>query len=322
MIKDIYPWQIPLWQQFVNLKQCQRLPQAMLLTGVHGLGKNIFAHRIVSSILCLAPKGGEEPCGQCHSCQIFIAGNHPDHLEVMPKKPDKQIKIEQIRQIINKQQLTPAVSPHKTIIISMDYCINVNANNSILKLLEEPHKNTLIILVTSTLDRIPITIKSRCQNMHMATPSSNHAIDWITKYSNHKRDVITERILQLSQGAPLIAIDMLKHQGAEYYQQIEKDFSDILSGRVNPIAMAASWQKFDIMCIINQLQYNLQDRIVSIQVEAEDSLDLSITTYWKVMDCIIDVAKLISSSNNINRVILIESFIVTVMQLTNKIKLQ
>lgn len=316
----VYPWQTALWQQFVSLKQQQRLPHALLLTGVHGLAKNIFSNSLAKSVLCLSPKENEEACGQCHSCQLFTAGSHPDHIEIKPEEAGKQIKIEQIRQLIDKQQLTPTVSTWKTVVISPAYSMNVNANNSLLKLLEEPQDNTLIILVTSKPERMPITVKSRCQSLHMATPSFDMAMGWIVEHSQHQANEITKKILQLAKGAPLAAIEMLDEQGAEYYQQVEQDFNDILNAKANPITLAASWQKLDLLQVVNQLQYNLRDRIVSIQIEANNNtaMDAISDLYWKIMDCIIDTTKLLSSQNNLNKTLLIESFIVTVMQLADE----
>jgi DNA polymerase III subunit delta' len=318
-MNELYPWQEQVWQQFVELKQRQRLPHALLLTGVHGLGKNSFTQKMTKSVLCLSDNN-DDACGVCHSCHLFEAGSHPDHIEIKPEETGKQIKIEQIRQLIDKQQLTPTVSKWKTVVISPAYAMNVNANNSLLKLLEEPQQNTLIILVTSKPEQMPITVKSRCQNIHMTTPEFNQAMEWISQYSDYQKDNVPQKILQLAKGAPLAAIEMLNAQGVEQYQQVDQDFNDILSTRVNPVMLAAKWQKFDLTQVINQLQYNVKDRIISIQMEVNNkpASRAENKQLWKVMDCIIETTKLLSSQNNINKTLLIESFIVTIMQLTDK----
>ncbi|MBL4638419.1 MAG: DNA polymerase III subunit delta' [Proteobacteria bacterium] len=323
-MNKLYPWQTSLWQQFVELKQQQRLPHALLLTGVDGLGKNSFTQNLVKSVLCLSVTNDEQACSQCHSCQLFEAGSHPDHSEIKPEEVGKQIKIEQIRQLIEKQQLTPTISQWKTVVISPAYSMNVNANNSLLKLLEEPQPNTLFVLVTSKLEKMPITVKSRCQNLHMATPSFNQSMAWITEHSSHQNNKTTEKILQLAKGAPLAAIEMLEAQGADQYQQVEQDFNDILAGKVNPISLAATWKQFDLSQVINQLQYNIKDRIISNQMATSDNLASTATSklYWKILDCIIDTTKLLSSQNNLNKTLIIEGFIVTIMQLTDKSNFQ
>lgn len=320
MIDTSYPWQTAPWQQFVNLKQQQRLPHALLLTGVRGLGKNTFTQNLVKSVLCLSSDDKGVACGQCHSCQLYDAGNHPDHIEIRPEESGKQIKIEQIRQLIDKQQLTPTVSHWKTVVISPASSMNVNANNSLLKLLEEPQENTLIVLITSKSESMPITVKSRCQNIHMATPSFQEATKWLSQNSQISEPSSTKNLLRLAKGAPLAVLEILEEQGDESYKEIELDFKELLSAQVNPISLAAKWQQFDLIQLMNQLQYNLQDRIVAIQIDSNESVESETMskTYWKILDCIVDTTKLLSSQNNINKTLLIEGFIVTIMQLTDK----
>ena len=74
----IYPWQQSNWSQFLSMRQRQRLPHAILLSGDIGLGKNALAEEMVVSLLCLNQQEAGHACGQCHSCQLFIAGTHPD----------------------------------------------------------------------------------------------------------------------------------------------------------------------------------------------------------------------------------------------------
>ncbi|NQY51449.1 MAG: DNA replication protein [Piscirickettsiaceae bacterium] len=320
MINNLYPWQINLWQKFVSLKKQHRLPHAILVTGVRGLGKKYFADNLIKSILCLSPRESEESCEECHSCQIFVAGNHPDHIEVCQEKCGMQIKIKQIHPLMRKQKLTSTVSLWKTIVISTAHSMNMNTNNSLLKLLEEPQKNTLIILVTSQPNKIPITIRSRCQNLHMPIPDFNESMDWIVQHSNHQINETTKGILQLAKGAPLAAIDILNENGAEYYRQVDQDFDNILSGDANPITLTAKWLHFDLIQIINQLQYNIINRVVIAQtgVSHDPALNTKITIYWKIVDFTIHTKKLLLSQNNLNKTMLIEGFIVNITNLIHK----
>ena len=104
----LYPWQAQSWQHFVQQYRQQRMPHAVLLTGVEGLGQLAFAEQMAMLVLCEQHELSE-PCGQCHSCQLFSAGNHPDHTVIRPEETGKQIKIEQIRGLKQKQTLTTNV---------------------------------------------------------------------------------------------------------------------------------------------------------------------------------------------------------------------
>ncbi|PHS69018.1 MAG: DNA polymerase III subunit delta' [Methylophaga sp.] len=310
----MYIWQRPLWQQFIEQKQQQRLPHAILLSGVKGLGKAEFVEYLVASVLCQSTKDNGDACGTCHSCQLLSAGSHPDHIDITPEQAGKQIKIEQIRALKDKQQLTANVSAWKTVTISPADSMTTSASNSLLKLLEEPQQNTVLILITAKPESLPITIKSRCQSFHMATPDNEQAKQWIKANTQNIADKDLDKLLQLAKGAPLAAATLLNEQGSEQYQQIEQDFQQLLLGDVNPVTLAASWQQYDLTEVMNQLQLLVKNMIVS-QLSNKGDVD---SKYWAISDCIIGTLKLISSQHNINKILLIEDFMVSVMQLDNR----
>ncbi len=320
MLPVLYPWQANLWQQLCQQLQANRLPHALLVSGVKGLAKNSFAQHIVASVLCLNRRDDQSSCGHCHSCQLLNAGSHPDHIEIRPEETGKQIKIDQIRNLRDKQQLTPSVSKWKTIIISPADNMNVSSSNSLLKLLEEPQHNTVLILVTGCPEKLPITVKSRCQNYHLASPTSDQAFEWLTNSAVNKVDSETlAKLLQLAKGAPLAVIDMLNGNMAEQYLQVEADFKLILQNSANPIALTATWLKYDLVTVLNQLQYMIRERMIKSFVNSpEITVDQAkISLYWQISDCIVQVIKLVSSQNNINNTLLIEDFIVSVMRIAN-----
>ncbi|HDY85346.1 hypothetical protein LCGC14_0966510 [marine sediment metagenome] len=320
MLTTLYPWQTSLWQQLCQQLQRNRLPHALLVSGVKGLAKNSFAQHIVASVLCLNRSEDQSACGDCHSCQLLNAGSHPDHIEIMPEEAGKQIKIEQIRNLRDKQQLTPSVSQWKTIIISPADNMNVSSSNSLLKLLEEPQQNTVLILITGHPENLPITIKSRCQNYHLLSPTTEQALDWLSKNSDNNLDSETmAKLLQLAKGAPLTVVDMMNGSVVEQYLQVEQDFNLMLQNAVNPIALSASWLKYDLITVLNQLQYMIRDRMIkSVSNMPNNTIESAKNSvYWQISDCIVKVIKLVSSQNNINNTLLIEDFIVSVMRITN-----
>lgn len=320
MLTALYPWQTGLWKQLCQQLQTNRLPHALLVSGVKGLAKNSFAQHIVASVLCLDRRDDQSSCGHCHSCQLLKAGSHPDHIEIKPEETGKQIKIDQIRNLRDKQQLTPSVSKWKTIIISPADNMNVSSSNSLLKLLEEPQHNTVLILITGHPEKLPITVKSRCQNYNLVGPSSQQALEWLSKHDENKVDGETlAKLLQLAKGAPLAVVDMLNGNMAEQYLQVEQDFKLILQNSANPISLTATWLKYDLVTVLNQLQYMIRDRMIksfvnSPKITADQA---KISLYWQISDCIVQVIKLVSSQNNINNTLLIEDFIVSVMRIAN-----
>jgi len=303
-----YPWQSKQWEVFSQQKRQQRLPHAVLLTGVAGLGKFAFAEDMAASILC-ADESRAEACGVCHSCQLYLAGNHPDHFVIRPEDEGKQIKIEQIRSLKSKQELTSMVSNWKTVIIEPADKMNISANNSLLKLLEEPEQNTLIILVSSAVDKLPITILSRCQKMVFTSPSADEMLAWLHQQGTYDATVITP-LIPLAKGAPLSVKALLESNVADSLEVFNSAFESLLRFKGNPIVLAKQWQQYDIMMGLNYLQNNVQARLERLDENTNQQL---VRRYWYIYDCIIAAIKLTSSSNNINKTLLIEQFMVSVM---------
>lgn len=304
----IYPWQTTQWHTFCQQKIQQRLAHAIVITGVEGLGKLAFANQMVASVLC-EHEDREEACGQCHSCQLFTAGSHPDHILIEPEEAGKQIKIDQIRQLKDKQELTPTVAKWKTVIISPADSMNINANNSLLKLLEEPQENTLLILVSSKAYRFPITILSRCQKLALTAPEMAVSVQWCQQQAKVDKSTI-EQVLPLAKGAPLKALELLEADSLSIINQIDADFKSLLQGSASPVHLAKEWQKYDLSMVFNYLQLLIKKQIISNESTLNEARS---KYYWTIYDCIIATIKLISSSNNINKILLIEQFMVSVM---------
>ena len=305
----MYPWQTTQWHYFCQQKTQQRLPHAIVLTGVDGLGKRALADQMVALVLC-EQLDATEACGQCHSCQLFTAGNHPDHILIEPEETGKQIKIEQIRRLKDKQALTSTVSKWKTVIISPADNMNINANNSLLKLLEEPQKNTLLILVSSKPYRLPITILSRCQKLSLTSPEATVCVEWCLQQGGFDKATI-EQILPTAKGAPLKVLELLEIDTLAIIQQLDIDFKTLLQGRANPVSLAKEWQKYDLIMVFNHLQLLIKKQIM---LSENRSNATGSKRYWTLYDCIIATIKLISSSNNINKILLIEQFMVSAMK--------
>lgn len=315
-----YPWHEPVWQHVVHMYQAQRIPHAILLSGVKGLGKRDFANNLVKSLLCLQQTAQFDACGQCHSCQLLTAGTHSDHTVVTPEDDGKQIKIDQIRALKASQTLMPKVSRGKTVLISHADQMNLNAYNSLLKLLEEPQPNSVLILISENSQQLPITIKSRCQNIVMPVPDEAKAVDWLSQQSPEQALKVWPTLLKMAQGAPLQALS-IQEQGLEQNQTIIKDIASLMNGQANPVQMAASWQQFDLKSVMYQIQMMMQMKIESLLLAEKTVLTPLIKQYWAISDCITDTIKLISSQNNLNKILLIEDFMVTVMQHADQIHL-
>ena len=151
------------------LLQENKLPHALLFSGIDGIGKLLTAKMLAKSLLCCNSQQGNMACGYCNSCKMFDEQNHPDFYYLEPEgKTRKLIKIEQIRQIQAKIALSPYLSDKQVVIINDAQYLNDTAGNSLLKTLEEPIGEVFFILITSNKDMILPTILSRCMKIYFA----------------------------------------------------------------------------------------------------------------------------------------------------------
>ena len=142
-----------------------RVSHAYILNGERGSGKKMLANLFAMTLLC--ETGDNEPCGKCHSCKQALSGNHPDIIRVTHEKP-ATIGVEDIRTGVNDDIIIkPYSSDWKIYIISEAEKMTVQAQNALLKTLEEPPAYAVIILLTSNIDSMLSTILSRCVVLNM-----------------------------------------------------------------------------------------------------------------------------------------------------------
>ena len=190
-----------------------------LFVGTEGIGKSIFAKEFAKMILCIN-KDKEECNNICESCIKFDNNNNPDFKII---KPDgNNIKIEQIRQMNSKIVEKPIIAQKKVYIINDSEKMTKEAQNSLLKTLEEPPKYVVIILICSKENELLNTIKSRCTKIGF----SNLTNDEINKYlRKNNYEILENNFLNLSQGSIKKAIEVISNK--ELYEKLESLVSNI-----------------------------------------------------------------------------------------------
>lgn len=151
-----------LTDAFKKAYENNMISHAYIITGPDGIGKSIMAMYMASTILC---KGNDKPCGKCDPCIKIIHGNHPDVKMISLK--GRSIGVDNIRDLIDEIYTKPYEGDKKIVIIKNSDSITVQGQNAILKTLEEPSKDTTIIMLTENINAILQTIQSRCQTLRM-----------------------------------------------------------------------------------------------------------------------------------------------------------
>jgi DNA polymerase-3 subunit delta' len=174
---DCYPWLTGHWSFFIRRLEQDRLAHALMIEGPAGSGKNDLASAMVARLLCTEDQASA--CGQCRSCILFAGGAHPDYFDVHPEEDSKVIKVDQVRELIGRLDLTTTISARKVAYIHPAETMTASAANALLKSLEEPAGNTVLILVSDHPGRLPVTIHSRCQSICVTQPDSRLVLDWL-----------------------------------------------------------------------------------------------------------------------------------------------
>ena len=143
-----------------NAVREDKVSHAYILNGERGAGKKMLANLFAATLLC--EKGGPDPCNECHSCRQAESGNHPDIIKVTHEKPNS-ISVDDIRdQVNNTIMIKPYQGPYKVYIIPQADMMTPQAQNALLKTIEEPPEYAVIMLLTENADTLLPTINSRC----------------------------------------------------------------------------------------------------------------------------------------------------------------
>jgi DNA polymerase-3 subunit delta' len=239
-LEGVLPWHEAQWRQVRAWRDSGRMPHAVLLTGQRGLGKQAFARRLAQMLLCHRPPEPDTPCGTCPSCRTLGAGAHPDYREVLPEEPGKPIRVDAIRNIAGALSLRSGLGGRKVVLIAPAEAMNRNAANAILKTLEEPLGDIVLLLVAHHPGQLPATVRSRCQRLPFRAPAREVASSWLASRLGAVDDA--ERLTQLAGGAPLAALALAEGEAEATVRAVEEGVAALLAGEGDPIAVSEGWR--------------------------------------------------------------------------------
>lgn len=193
-----------------------RIVHSYLFVGIDGIGKELFAKEYARKILCLNKEENED----CISCIKWKSNNHPDFYQIEPE--NKTIKIEQIRQMQERISEKPITSKKKVYLIIDSDTMTKEAQNCLLKTLEEPPEYASIILTTSNESKLLNTIKSRCMKISFE-PIEQQKIEQYVKDTLQIEP--SKELINLSDGS--IGRALILEEEKEVYEQINKVINNI-----------------------------------------------------------------------------------------------
>ena len=271
---QIYPWQQQVWETLTG--RFPKLGHGLLFYGKKGCGKEAFAQQFLAWVLCLnrQPDG---PCGECGSCQWLKADTHPNYVYISTdednKKQNAKIKIEKIRDLLPFVQQT--VDGWRVIVIEPAEALNIASSNALLKTLEEPGENIVIILLADHYLKLPATIRSRLQHFALDRISSVQFSEYVEAQLPEAGSSQQQLLMNLSNQMPLQAIEVAQSSWLPLRQEFMEDWKKLVIQKNMPMAIATKWNKSLSFGEFGQMfEYLLSDLICVKLNQAVKNIDL------------------------------------------------
>lgn len=176
-------------EHFLNAAATGKVSHAYILSGEEGMGKKTLADAFAMTLLC--EEDGKEPCMHCHACKQVLSGNHPDLIYVTHEKP-ASMGVDDIREQINDTiMVRPYSSQYKIYIVDEAEKMTVQAQNALLKTIEEPPAYAVIMLLTTNPDAFLPTILSRCVQLKLK-PLKDSVVKEYLEEKLHVKDIQAE----------------------------------------------------------------------------------------------------------------------------------
>nr|WP_133544506.1 DNA polymerase III subunit delta' [Mesocricetibacter intestinalis] len=205
---NLYPWLLPDYEKIRQTFLNGRGHHALLLRSESGIGTEQLAKATANLLLCQHINAAQKACGQCHSCQLFRAGSHPDFYLLAPIE-NKDIGVDQVREISEKVSQHAQQGGNKVVYLQGAERLTENAANALLKTLEEPRPQTYFLLQSDISAALPATIYSRCQPWVIHCPSTQKAAQWLMEECTASAQDIAIA-LRINYGRVLSARDCLQ----------------------------------------------------------------------------------------------------------------
>ena len=238
----VLPWHEGPMEDLGNRFDTERLSHALLIAGRRYTGKSTFARALAARVLCDSP--GLGACGRCSECLLIEARTHPDLMDIEPVE-SKQIRVEQIRSLLLWMRGTPQRGGYRVVVLRPAHAMNATSANALLKGLEEPGRDSLLLLVTDQPGRLLPTVRSRCQRVELPLPDVSEGLAWLRDQRGvQAQGEEDELLLHISNGSPVEALvrgqDGFINRRAEVYQMLRN-----IAHGASPLDVAAQLARMD-----------------------------------------------------------------------------
>jgi DNA polymerase-3 subunit delta' len=230
-LKDLPGWLSDAAAGLQQRLETGRMPHALLVHGPAGTGRGLLVDWLARRLL-------ELPAGA--SGELV----HPDYRRIGPEPDRDQITVAQVRELVEFMGLMASGGARKVAVINPAEAMNVNASNALLKTLEEPPGEGVLILVAAAPGVLPPTITSRCQRLRVGRPPAAAARDWLVRLEPTVAD--WDPYLALAGGAPLLAAELARTDRAgdePFLAALAADLEAVIRREEGPVPVARRWAR-------------------------------------------------------------------------------
>jgi len=265
-----------------NALSSNSLAHAYLLTGIRGVGKTTIARLMAMSVNCSHQHDGE-PCGKCDACTAIAAGSH---LDVQEMDAASHTGVDDMREILDGVRYPPVSLPYKVYIIDEAHMLSKSAFNALLKTLEEPPAQVLFILATTESEKLPVTVRSRCQRFDLRRLGVQEIADYL-KHVLTKESVEAEleallTIARAADGSVRDALSLTERVLAYANENIQAEDVRQALGMIGPEVVQ---QLSDAIVEGDAAAALLLVRQAAMQGSAPRALLLSLSELWHQVAC-------------------------------------
>jgi DNA polymerase-3 subunit delta' len=240
------PWLLSHLREWIS--GAGRKGHAYLVVSEDAEEASLFARQLVMQRLCHDLQG-EMACGQCQSCKAFLQGTHGDLLLLRVLDGKTAIGIDQVREATHFLQQTPLYGAAKLLLVRDADQMTLAAANSLLKTLEEPPGNALVLLSTAEAWRLPPTVRSRCQLLRLPSIEKDVALDWL-RSQLHLTATDAEQLLDMAQGRAVAARLMADSESLAEKEALVASFPTLSQQQGGP---PAAWSGVDVSVLLSEL---------------------------------------------------------------------
>jgi len=255
------PWLLEAQSRLSAAFDSDRLSHALLVQVAPGQGGEWLAYWLAARIFCTA---NTRPCGECLACRRVVEDEQPDFFVLRPTEDSKEIRVDQVRELVAELSLTAHGGRRKVAIISPADKLNRAAANALLKTLEEPTAGSLILLVSGEASRLPATVQSRCARVTIKSPARAELVDWLKRERDSRSDWL--RVLEVIGDRPLAALELDASAVLALAEETRRALETANRGGLDAIETAEIWGKeaysWRIACIEQWLLEALRECVL------------------------------------------------------------